>query len=152
MKYTAQSDLWRLDHVARAKPVFGANNGQSRVLGRFRQIFPLTLFPDEIIIEELRIIHVQNNGPRSCYINSIMATDIACVNASAGPFFGHVHVQSLTGGPQIMVDNLTRAAVFKIRSLVEGIALASREGLLINQRNLQEERESLLAAGEVKIA
>ena len=152
MKYTAQSDLWRLDHVVRAKPVFGVNNGQSRVLGRFRQIFPLTLFPDEIIIEELRIVHVQNNGPWSNYINSIMATDIACVNASSGPFFGHVHIQSLTGGPQIMVDSLTRAAVFKIRSLVEGIALASREGLLINQRNLEEERASLLAAGEVKIA
>lgn len=152
MKYTAQSDLWRLDHVIRTKPITTTNKGQSRILGQFRQIFPLTLFPDEVIIEELRIVHVQNDGPWAKQIYSIMATDIACVNASAGPFFGHVHIQSLTGGPTIMVDNLPRAAVFKIRSLVEGIALASREGLIINQSNLEEEKQSLMAAGAVETA
>lgn len=153
MKYTAQSDLWRLDHVVKTRPIFErTQNGESRVLGRFRQIFALTLFPDDIIIEELRIVHVQNDGPWAKGINSIMATDIACVNASAGPFFGRVHIQSLTGGPEITVDNLSRAAVFKIRSLVEGIALASREGLMINQKNLEDERQSLLAAGAVGTA
>lgn len=149
MKYLSQSDLWRLDHIIRAKPLSG--NGQSRILGRFRQIFPLTLFPDELIIEELRIVHFQRNGPWSQRINSIMATDIACVNASAGPFFGHVHIQSLTGGPQIMLDDLTRGDVFRIRSLVEGIALAAREGLKIATADLQAEKASLISAGSVEV-
>lgn len=148
MKYPAQSDLWRLETVIRTKPVIG-QNGTSRTLGRFRQIFPLALFTDELIIEELRIVWFQRNGPWSNQVISIMATDIACVNAASGPFFGHIHVQSLTGGPQILVDNLWRHHVFKIRSLVEGIALASREGLKIQNRDLEAERGELLRAGSV---
>ena len=148
MKYPTQSDLWRLDFVQKAQPII--TNGASRVLGYFRQIFPLTIFPDELIIEELRIVQVQNNGPWTTHINSIMATDIACVDASAGPFFGHIHVKSLTGGPEILVDNLTRSDVYKIRSLVEGVALASREGLKLQNQDLEIERQNLITAGSLE--
>lgn len=149
MKYPTQSELWRLDHIMRARPL--TTNGDSKELGRFRQVFPLTLFPDELIIEELRIVHVKNYGPWLNNVNSIMATDIACVNAASGPFFGHVNVRSLTGGPEIMIEHLTRSNVYKIRSLVEGIALASREGLKIEYSSLETERQSLLHAGNVAI-
>ncbi|OGD92336.1 hypothetical protein A2697_02275 [Candidatus Curtissbacteria bacterium RIFCSPHIGHO2_01_FULL_41_44] len=148
MKYPAQSDLWRLDHVIRAKPVTNGS-GQSRVLGRFRQIFPITLFPGELIVEELRIVYVQKNGPWANNVISIMSTDIACVNASSGPFFGLVHIQSLTGGPEILIEHLLRQNVYKIRSLVEGIALAAREGLKIEAANLEEEKQNLLRAGSI---
>lgn len=150
MQYLAQSDIWKLDRVTPTRKDNSETNGKSRVLGRFKQIFPLTFFPDDLIIEELRIIHVKKNGPWSSEVISTMATDIACVNASTGPFFGHIHVQSLTGGPEIEVDNLLRSDAFKIRSLVEGIALASREGLKINdQEDLGAEREDLLKAGSI---
>lgn len=149
MRYPSQSDLWRLDHILKAKPL--VTEGQSRILGRFRQVFPLALFPDEIIIEELRIVHVHNYGPWLKRVNSIMATDIACVNASSGPFFGQFHIQSLTGGPEIFVEHLTRSSVYEIRSLVEGIALASREGLKIEYGNLETERQRLMQAGNVAI-
>lgn len=147
MKTLAQSDLWRFDQVTKRKPV--VSNGTSRVLGRFRQIFPLSLLPGQIIVEELRIVWFQRTGPWSNAVISIMATDIASVNASCGPFFGHIHIKSLTGGPEIMVDNLTKGNVYKIRSLVEGVALASREGLSIETDNIEAERENLLQAGSV---
>lgn len=148
MKYLAQSDLWRVDRMARGL----SRNGKSRVLAQFRQVFPLTLFPDELIIEELRIVWVQKNGPWTNNVISIMATDIACVNASTGPFFGHVHIQSLTGGPEILIDNLLRNDTSKIRSLVEGIALAAREGLKIEYQNIRSEKESLLRTSRLKLA
>lgn len=150
MKYLSQTDLWKMDRIKKSKPQ--TTNGESRILGRFRQVFPLTLFPDELIIEELRIIHQKNNGPWTTGINSIMATDIACVNATSGPFFGHVHIQSLTGGPEILIDNLSRKDVYKIRSLIEGIALASREGLNIIDFDLETERTNLLKAGNVTLS
>ena len=148
MKFLAQSDLWRLDQIIRTKPAISPD-GKSRVLGRFRQIFPLTLFPDELIIEELRIIWFRRNGPWSNEVISIMATDIACVNASSGPFFGHIQIKSLTGGPEILVDTLMRGNVYKIRSLVEGIALASREGLKVEHSSLEAEKENLMRAGGI---
>lgn len=149
MQYPALSELWKLDQVTRAKPVL-SQEGRSQLLGRFRQLFPFTLFPGELIIEELRIVWVKRLGPWATEVISIMATDIACVNVSSGLFFGQVHIKSLTGGPEIFVDNLTRSNVYKIRSLVEGIALASREGLQIRMGSLEAERQSLLAAGSIR--
>ena len=148
MKTLAQSDLWRFDQVVKSKPII--TNGTSRVLGKFRQVFLMTLFPDQLIVEELRIVWVKRNGPWTNEVISIMATDIACVNASVGPFFGHIHIKSLTGGPEILVNSMTRKNVYRIRSLVEGIALASREGLQIESDDLEAERQNLYRAGEIR--
>ncbi len=145
MKYLAQTGFWRFDQLQRSRML--TSDGKSRVLGHFRQVFPLRLFPDELIVEELRIVHLKNNGPWSKVVSSIMTTDIACVNASSGLFFGHIHIQSLTGGPEILVDNLARGDVFRIRSLVEGIALAAREGLRIDQSDIEKESRGLMMAG-----
>lgn len=147
MQYPFQSDIWRLNYAAKTQGL--TSNGKSRVLARFKQLFILTLFPDELIIEEQRVLWIRNKGPFMTEIDSIMATDIACVYSSAGPFFGHVHIQSLTGGPEILVEKLPRSNVFRARSIIEGIALASREGLRINNQNLNLERENLIRAGQV---
>ena len=102
MRYPALSDIWRLDFASRPKTVTQhTHNGQSRVLARVRQIFPLTLFQDELIVEELRIVWFKRQGPWSNEVISIMATDIACVNASSGLFFGQVPIKRLTGGPRL---------------------------------------------------
>jgi len=154
MRYPALSERWRLEMAMRPR-TNGTNDqtvtqtGHSRVLFRARQIFPLSLFRDQLIVEELRILWLKQQGPLANEIVSIMATDIASVNCAAGPFFGHVHVQSLTGGPEIMVDNLFRSDVYQIRSLVEGIALSAREGLRISHEDLQTEKQSLMRAGAI---
>jgi len=151
MKYPALSDIWRLDFATRPNKTIieHAHNGQSRTLARIRQIFPFTFFPDELIVEELRIVWLRRKGPWSNEVITIMATDIACVNASSGPFFGHIHIQSLTGGPEINLDSLLKKDVYKIRSLVEGIALSAREGLRVEETSLETERENLLRAGSI---
>lgn len=148
MKTLAQSDIWRLHEAMRPKPTL-AIDGTSHVLSRFQQIFPLTLFPDELIVEELRIVWVQNNGFWSKQIITIMATDIACVYAASGLLFGSIHIKNLTGGPEIYLDNLHRHDVFRVRSLIEGIALAFREGLKIENSNLETEKQNLQRAGAI---
>jgi len=151
MNYPAQSDIWKLkmatDMHGDAKPA--AHIGTSRILFRTKQVFPIIFFPSELIVEELRIVYLKQLGPWSNEVLSIMATDIASVKASGGMFFGHVHISSLTGGSEIMVDNLPRGDVFKVRSLVEGIAMSAREGLSIQSDNLETERQTLYQAGRV---
>lgn len=148
MKYEAQSDIWRLEQAFKGKTSSKLST-KSRELGRFRQFFPLTIFPDEIVVEEHRVILIKNNGPWMDQVITIMATDIACVNASTGPIFGQVHVKSLTGGPEIFLDKLFKHRVYKTRCLIEGIVLASRGGLEINTETLDTERAALIKAGEV---
>jgi hypothetical protein len=133
----------------KTKPVT-SGNVQSRVLGRFNQVFPLALFPDELIVEELRVVWIKRSGPWMNEIVSTMATDIASVNVSAGPLLGHIHIKSLTGGPEILVDKIVRHNVLQARSLIEGIALGAREGLKIAYDNLATERASLIRAGAIR--
>ena len=151
MRYPALSDMWRLDMALRPKTngKTVTEGGQSRILYSARQIIPLTLFPDQITVEELRIVWLRKMGPWMNEVVSIMATDIASVNCSTGLFFGYIHVQSLTGGPEILVDNLHKKDVLEIRSLVEGIAMSAREGLKVNGENLEAEKQSLIQAGTV---
>ena len=151
MNYPALSDMWRLDMALRPKTngKIVTEGGQSRILYSARQIIPLTLFPDQITVEELRIVWLRKMGPWMNEVVSIMATDIASVNCSTGLFFGYIHVQSLTGGPEILVDNLHKKDVLEIRSLVEGIAMSAREGLKVNGENLEAEKQSLIQAGTV---
>src|SRR3989338_10144199 len=151
MNYPAQSNLWRLDMATKPKTNGKTvlQGGRSRVLTRAQQVFPFVIFPDEIIIEELRIIWIRRMGPWAEEVVSIMATDIASVNCASGLFFGYIHIQSLTGGPQIMVDNLIKKDVYRIRSLVEGIALSARESLKIEMPNLEIEKQNLMQAGMI---
>lgn len=150
MRYPAQSDIWRLNQATKLRTKI-STNGQSRILAHHKQVFPLSLFPDELIIEEMRVVHIKVNGPFSKGVISIMATDIACVNASTGIFFGIIHIQSLTGGPEIMIDNMFNTDVFGSRDLVEGIAMSAREGLANEeQADLAQKREDLLNAGRIR--
>lgn len=150
MKFEALTDGWRFDRVITPQSIPSPAE-QSRVLGHFAQVFPFSLFPDQLIIEELRVIWIKRMLPWASEIISIMATDIACVNASRGPFFGHVQIKSVTGGPEILVDSLWGREAYKVRDLVEGLAMSSREGLKIeHQANLAQERKDLLRAGQIK--
>lgn len=150
MDYLAKSDIWQTDQALRTGRLI-ATTDQSRVLARFKQIFPLALFPDELIVEELRIIWLHKDAPWSDEIISIMATDIASTDASAGPFFGRIHIKSLTGGPEIMIDNLLRKDVYRIRCLVEGVSLSARAGLKVDDEDLDMKREFLARAGSVRL-
>ena len=150
MNYVAQSDIWQLDQALRIGQLASPTH-ESRVLAQFKQVFPLALFPDDLIVEELRIVWVHKYGPWTDEVISIMATDIASINAASGPLFGHIHIKSLTGGPEIFIDNLLRGDVYRIRCLVEGLSLSSRVGLKVDGEDVETKRESLAKAGSVKL-
>jgi len=123
---------------------------QSRVLGTFKSVFPFQFFPDELIVEEKRVIWKDWMGPGLWKAISIMASDISNVQASHGPFLGHIHVGSLVGGPEILIQHLWRSDVIKARALIEGIILAARERAPIRKEEVEQEEEELSELGEVK--
>lgn len=127
----------------------GNSPNQARCLGRFKQIFPLTLFPDELIIEEHRVVLVINRGPWIQELLTTMATDIASVDSSTGPLFGHIHIKSLTGGPDIFLDRMTRGDVLKARYMVEGVILLSRRGETMKYTDLDEGRSMIISKGKI---
>lgn len=149
MRYPVQSDMWKLDHSLKKKQGNPSINPPSSVLARARQFFPLTIFCDELIVEEHRVVWIDNKGPWTKEMISIMATDIASVNSSTGPFFGHIHIKSLTGGPEILVDRLFKRDITKIRNIIEGIVLTSRNGYKLETENVEAKRQLFFKAGTV---
>ena len=167
-EYKVRTPPWRVNWVKKYLPVFsnkqkrkiqfpeektlrGKEKGErSRVLGRFRAMFPFDLFPDELVVEEKRVIWINRILPMYSRAISIMATDISNVEAAHGPFFGHIHIGSLVGGPEILIERLSRRDCIKARALVEGIILAEREGAKLRKREVEVEKEALSEAGEIK--
>jgi len=123
---------------------------QSRVLGTFKSVFPFQFFPDEIIVEEKRVVWKDWMGPGLWKAISIMASDISNVQASHGPILGHLHVGSLVGGPEILIQHLWRKDVIRARALIEGIILTARERTSIHKERVEKEREELSQLGKVK--
>jgi len=78
-----------------------------------------------------------------------MATDIASIDSSTGPIMGHIHVRSLTGGPEIVLDKLPKNDVLKARFLIEGVVINSRRGEIIEKPNLEVERSYLINKGRI---
>lgn len=148
MRYPAESNLWKVEQLQN-RTSNKISFTQSQVLARFRQFFPFTIFCDELIIEEGRVVWIENKGPWTKELISIMATDIACVNASTGPFIGHIHIKSLTGGPEILIDRLLSSDIYKIRSFVEGIAMAARNGVTYKTNDIEAKRRIFLKTGEI---
>ncbi len=150
MAALTQSNKWRQQRVIpKYKPVNFSPLGHARRLGRFRQIFPLTLFPDDLVIEEQRVVWVLNKGPWIKEMISTMAADIASIDSSTGPFMGHIHIRSLTGGPEIIIDKLPKNDVLRARFLIEGIVLSARRGDNLADSNLGVVREYLIANGTI---
>lgn len=147
MQYPSQSELWKMDRI---KPFSThVNHYMPRTLGRFKQVFPLVLFPNDLIIEEHRVVFFINKGPWIREVISTMATDIASIDSSTGPFLGLIHIKSLTGGPEILIDRLYKEDVLKARSLVEGVVLASRNGERFQENNIEAERNHLITRGKI---
>ena len=123
---------------------------QSRVLQTFKSAFPFQFFPDQLIVEEKRVIWKDWMGPGLYKAISIMASDISNVQGAHGPFLGHIHVGSLVGGPEICIQHLWRKDVVRARALIEGIILAARERASVRREEVEEEQKELSQLGKVK--
>ena len=113
---------------AKTKPL-KENYYHSRVLGKFRSVFPFEFFPDELIISERRVIWIHRYGFWMNRVVSVLHQDIADIEASSGPFFGHLHIRNFTGGEEIVMEHLWKKDLQKARDLTELLMMKHRVGI-----------------------
>lgn len=104
-------------------------NFHTKVLGKFRSVFPFELFPDELIISERRIIWIHRYGPWMNRVVSVLHQDIADIEASSGPIVGHLHIRNFTGGEEIIMEHLWKKDLQRARDLTEGLMMKHRVGM-----------------------
>lgn len=101
----------------------------TKLLGRFKSVFPFELFPDELIISERRVIWIHKYGLWMSRVISVLHQDIADIEASSGPLVGHLHVRNFTGGEEIIMEHLWKKDLQRARDLVESMMIRKRVGL-----------------------
>ena len=123
----------------------------SNVLARFKSVFPFEIFPDELVIEEKRIIWIHRFGPGMCEVLTLLPIDINRVEASSGPLFGHLHISTLRHDVEILMERLTRKNTFKARDLIEGLVVVAKQNLGIEGNNAEEKIDFLTKLTHVGI-
>jgi len=123
----------------------------SNVLARFKSVFPFEIFPDELVVEEKRIIWIHRFGPGMCEVLTLLPTDINRVEASSGPLFGHLHISTLRHDVEILMERLTRKNTFKARDLIEGLVVVAKQNLEIEGKSAEEKIDFLTRLTHVEI-
>jgi hypothetical protein len=123
----------------------------SHELARFKAVFPFQLFPDELIVEEKRVIWIHRFGPRMCEVITLLPSDINTVEASTGPIFGHLHVSIPRHDIEILIDCLKRNDALFARDLIDGLATAARQNVEIEGETAQEKLDFLLRLSHVSV-
>jgi hypothetical protein len=123
----------------------------SAVLAEFKSIFPFELFPDELIVEEKRIIWIHRFGPKMCEVVTLLPEDINRVEASTGPFFGHIHISIPRHDIEVLIERLSRKEALRSRDLIDGLATAARQSLRIEGSTKEEKIDFLIGLSHVDV-
>jgi hypothetical protein len=103
------------------------------VLCRARAVWPLDFFPDTITIDrkKLTIEHRSFWGVKQTV--SVRHSDVTNVQAHVGPFFGSLIITSEHFINNIQtIKYLPRVDVLKIQQLIQGMIIAHKEGVELN--------------------
>lgn len=91
-------------------------------LHRVKSIFPLQLFPDELIVTKEKVTHLRNMGPGMREVIDIPLNDVVQVEADVGPIFGHVHVHpKMRKQEDILITRVWKKDALAIQRIIESL-------------------------------
>jgi hypothetical protein len=150
VRQAEQEAMKRFTHDESEHPHVEPQEG-SAVLARFKAIFPFQLFPDELVVEEKRVVWIHRFGPRMCEVVTLLPEDINRVEASAGPFFGHLRISIPRHDVDITIERLSRRDAFFSRDLIDGLAEAAKQHLRIEGETAEEKVRFLTKLAHVDV-
>lgn len=110
------------------------------IIARVQTIFPLTLFPDDIILDRTKITIIKRNFFWSANVISIRIEDVLNVSSSVGPFFGSVSISSrvMNSVDHFEVDRLWRSDAIEIKKLIQGYMIAKHSDVVLEDLSVEE--------------
>lgn len=118
-------------------------NEVNETLLRFSAIFPFELFPDEVILDRMKISVIKKDFILSKRIITIPLTGTLNVEVSKGPLTSQIVIADTASGlNSVRVKNILYTDALYLQRLVEGIVVGIKQG--INFMGMS--REELLAS------
>lgn len=121
----------------------------NEVLARARTVFPLTLFPDDMVLDRTKLTINQRDFFMSSKTLSIRIEDILNVSADVGPFFGSITVASriLSSEDHFTINYFWRKDAIHMKHMIQGYVIALHNKIDVAHLNREELIETLAELG-----
>lgn len=105
-------------------------------LFKTRTVFPFHLFPDEIVIDPLKISIIHHIFFETKQIYSIEIKNIIDVSVESGPFFATLTV-SILNFPPVSVSYMKKEDAVTIQRIIQGLLIAQKQGVNVSEIHTQ---------------
>lgn len=111
-----------------------------QVLANVRTVFPLTLFPDSIVVDRTKISITYRSFFWSSRVISFQVEDVLNVSSSVGPLFGSLTIASrvMSTVDHFPVNFLWRSDAIFLKQLIQGHIIAKNNKLETDQLGRSE--------------
>ena len=122
----------------------------SEVLARARTVFPMTLFPDSVIVDRSKVTIIKRDFFWTARVISIQIEDILNVESGVGPFFGSLTVASrvMSTVDHFNINYFWRDEAIFLKHLIQGYVIAKHNRIDTSQLSKEEVVETLTGLGE----
>ena len=123
-------------------------SASNRMLCKCRTVFPFTLFPNTVMVDQNKIDIVYTKFFFTKKIFTLMIDDVRTVRVFAGPLFASMHfeVVGYEQNPE-PVNFLPRECAFRLRRIIMGITAAKRENIDLQQVEKSHVRQTVEEIG-----
>lgn len=119
------------------------------VLASVDTVFPVTLFPDTIVIDRSKISIKKRSFFLTSNVISFRIEDVLNVSCGVGPIFGSLTIASrvMSSIDHFQIDHLWRKDAVFLKNLIQGHIIATNSKLETDQLSVEEMIETLYELG-----
>jgi hypothetical protein len=120
-----------------------------QVLASARTVFPMTLFPDSIIVDRTKVSIIKRDFFWTSNVISFQVEDLLNVSCAVGPVFGSLSIASrvMSTVDHFNINYLWRGDALFVKSLIQGHIIAKNNKLETDHLTRQETIDTLLELG-----
>ncbi len=124
----AQQPTLKANSLSALEDVLTRSN---EVLAKATTFFPLTIFPDTIILDRTKLTVIRRTFFFSEDVMSIRIEDILNVSAATGPFFGSITIATrvLSSDDHFTIKNFLRRDVMHLKHMIQGYVIARHNNI-----------------------
>ncbi|RYF29223.1 MAG: hypothetical protein EOO17_02210 [Chloroflexi bacterium] len=101
------------------------------VLARANTVFPVTLFPDTVLVDRTKVTIIRRNFFWSEDVMSIRIEDVLNVSASVGPLFGSLTIASrvMSTTDHFQINHFWREDASHLKHIIQGYVIAQHNNI-----------------------
>lgn len=149
-RFSSEQKPKAASHLSQQEKLEELVRKSQRVLIKISAVFPLDLFPNQIVVDENHVNVINRRFFKEEYVNSILIKDIYEVIITSGPFFANmeIRIKGMITKP-IVVSYLWKKEAEKVRRAIVGLIAASRANLDLSEVPISVLRKKMDELGKV---